>query len=91
MNKSPFSDPSAAASPGCNLEGERMLQGKWLLAGTTNKDINKVGKPPLQGQNAQFVECQPFNSEIAGSSPALVGFSLFNPNLKVYNKGINVW
>ena len=46
----------------------------WLLSGAPNKDIDKIGRPPMLGYIALLGEPRYVNPEVAGSSPALVNF-----------------
>ena len=46
-----------------------------------NEDIDKIGKPPVEGELAQLVERRHVNPEVAGLNPALVNLSLFIRNL----------
>ena len=47
---------------------------------TPNKDIDKIGRPPIKGLLAQLVERRHVNPEVAGSNPALVNLPLFIKN-----------
>ena len=57
-----------------NGESKSWFHDFWLMP--PNKDIDKIGRPPILGKLAQLVERRHVNPEVACSNPALVNFSL---------------
>ncbi len=57
------------------------LHVEWLLAGTSNEDIDPIRRLPTLGLDSLVGGAQHVNPEVTGSSPTLVNFPLFNPKV----------